>query len=658
MADVTTVEWVCATYPERIAALFEALDLGREGLAKVKDAASRGDTAAACEALLAYYRRGVSGQWLRQPDVPPGEGRDEQAEAVLLDTFTFYRQTDRVPRRPDGGLVWAHRGPTNDWEWTLALNRHHHLGHLLSAYRRTGNTAYANRIDEHLRDWVPASLPYPAQKNIGELWRGLEVSFRAKVWAEVFYALQQDPRLTPAARLLMLTSLPDHAHHLRNYHSGVNWLTMELSALGMIAAAWPEFKGSAEWMGYASDTLTRELTAQVYPDGAQDELTAHYHHVAVNNFGQFADICLGAGQALPEAYSARLEAMWHYLAAVMKPDGHAPLNNDSDLDDNRDSLPRAAAKYNRPDWTYIASNGAVGVRPDYGPSVMLPWAGQMVFRSGWDADALWAFFDLGPWGTAHQHNDKLHLSLSAYGRDLLVDSGRFVYAGQNERFRSQYALLSRAHNGIEIDSKGQAPGPRRAEAPVAEYDYRISPEMAFARGVCDHFEAPGRSVHTRVVVHLPGGLIVVADRVETDRPRTLDVLWHWHPRCTVSLEGQSIVSTDADQGNLRLVPVAEFKWTTALVKGQEQPHLQGWYSRRYNEWEPSTAAVLTAHAETTAAFAWLLLPARGKVESIRGEIIQSTADDLHIRVHRPDAPALRVRIPWRDGWPTTRRSES
>lgn len=35
-----------------------------------------------------------------------------------------------------------------------------------------------------------------------------------------------------------------------------------------------------------------------------------------------------------------------------------------------------------------------------GPSSLFPWAGQVVFRSGYDADATWAFFDIGPYGSS------------------------------------------------------------------------------------------------------------------------------------------------------------------------------------------------------------------------------------------------------------------
>ena len=60
-------------------------------------------------------------------------------------------------------------------------------------------------------------------------------------------------------------------------------------------------------------------------------------------------------------------------------------------------------------------------------------------------------------------------------------------------------------------------------------------------------------------------------------------------------------------------PPAAFNWTTAPVKGQEKPHLQGWYSPKYNQWEPNTTAVMTANVAGPTAFAWLLLPGAARL---------------------------------------------
>src|SRR5699024_6050375 len=138
------------------------------------------------------------------------------------------------------------------------------------------------------------------------------------------------------------------------------------------------------------------------------------------------------------------------------------------------------ARYDRPDWEYIATNGESGNPPKSEPSYVFPWAGQMISRSDFGSEAHWSFFDAGPWGTGHQHNDKLHLSVSAYGRDFLVDGGRFAYRGETaDKFR-KYALGSQSHNVLLIDGHGQGPGPAQSDYALDSRDYTLTEDFDFA----------------------------------------------------------------------------------------------------------------------------------------------------------------------------------
>ena len=348
--ETNSAAWVCAAHPERMQALFASLDLERKSFGAVRDAVAREDWSAAGEALLTYYGQSDSSGWLRRAPVTPGAATDSQADVLLSDTFTFYGSKGTVPRTADGGLVWQYRGPDKDFEWALALNRHQFFSRLLNAYCATGNPAYARGLDSFIRDWVLAN-PYPGRRNVGASWRGLETSFRAKAWAPVFFGLLRDDLFSPATRLLLLSSLPDHADYLRQfYRRGSNWTTMEMSGLALIAAAWPEFERAPAWMDHARKTLTAEMTTQKYADGVHKELTSSYHWVALRNFEQFAATLRHAGLPVTDAYAKGLEDMWSYLAYSLQPDGANPLNSDSDHGDYRERLLGAAETYGRPDW--------------------------------------------------------------------------------------------------------------------------------------------------------------------------------------------------------------------------------------------------------------------------------------------------------------------
>jgi hypothetical protein len=477
---IHTVEDVYEVFPERMAFMLTQFNLENEGLESVHAAYEAKNIPEACAALLDYYKNGSSAEYMRIEQPLESEKRSFLGDSIIRDVFTFYRETDTVPRLANGHLSWAYTGPSDDIEWAWALNRHYPIRSIYDIFLETGNPVYASYIDSFIKDWIISSLPYPGVKSRTAMWRGLEVSFRVKIWAKVFYGLINTGFLSPATQLLILSSLPEHAHYARQFHAQNNWLTMEISGLATVATAWKELKNAGEWLDYCKMTMEASMKDQVYKDGVQTELTSSYHYVALANFVQFEEICKNANEPLSAYFGQTIESMYSYLAYSMRPDGYGILNNDADRKNNRAWITAAMDDYRREDWRYIITNGNEGVKPKGEPSKVYPWAGQLISRSGYNKDAHWSFFDIGPWGSGHQHNDKLHISISAYGRDLLVDAGRFAYRGEvADKFRP-YARGSQGHNVILIDVNGQGPGPKVVDAPLAENQYRITPEFDYA----------------------------------------------------------------------------------------------------------------------------------------------------------------------------------
>lgn len=646
-SGLNTVEDVCRAYPERMNDFIQQLDLDRKELIKVKHAYQHGKLAAACKHLLNYYKTGNTANYLRRETPKETEASVPAADTMSQGVFTFYNQKEEVPRKPDGRFDWDYAGPADDIEWAWALNRHIFMKTLLQAYLDTGNTRYAETLDGYIKDWVVSSLPYPRKKSSTAMWRGLEVSFRVKSWAAVFYGLMDSEAFSPATRILLLSSIPEHAHYLREFHARGNWLTMELSALARGATAWPEFKEAEEWLTYAREVMTESLLEQIYPDGVQTELTAHYHRVALVNFDLFRQIFQEAEVALPTVYTEKIEQMWNYLAYSLRPNGTNPLNNDSDLRNYQETISQAAKDFKRPDWDYIATNGQSGGIPE-SPSTLFPYAGQAVFRSGWDQDAQWAFFDIGPWGSGHQHNDKLHLSIAAYGRDLLVDGGRFAYRGAfADKFRP-YARGSASHNVMLIDGQGQGPGPKVTEEALESSHFKTTKTFDAAWGSFNQFHGvAGKATHTRSITYVRDQFWVVVDQLKTDRPRQVDVLWHWHPDCVVGMEKKGIVSSQNTKGNLAVMPIGKQKWKLELVKGQEKPQPQGWYSVEYNKGVPNTASIYTTRGQDGDVFVWLLVPSEKEIPKIKAKIISQTANGLKVQV-KSRAGKWDLFVPFRD----------
>ncbi|WP_245189360.1 alginate lyase family protein [Lunatimonas salinarum] len=630
--NMQTVSDLYKIYPELVMEVFEPIDLDLPGLEEVKMAYNREDWVSAAEALLHHYRTSENAKELAR-EIPPSSGLSvAAADTVLNYVFTIQNVRGVVPLGSDGHRDWYYKGPNNDREWAWLSNRHSQLAEVVNAYFETGNVKYAVFVDDFLKDFILKSLPYPAVKGSESIWRGLEVAARAKVWTRLFYAMSGSEQLSDATRLLILRSLPDHAHYNRNFHGGNNWLTMEISALSTIAAYFPEFRESQAWLDYSIDAMVESMRNQVYPDGVQTELASHYHNVSLHNFELFKELCEKAGRSLPAYFENTIESMYRYIAHAVRPDGYRILNNDGDRGSDRELILAGAQKYQAADWEYIATNGLRGSIPAEGPSFFFPWAGQLISRNGYGPHAHWSFFDVGPWGSGHQHNDKLHLSIAAYGRDLLVDAGRFAYTGAvAEKFRP-YALSSAGHNLLLIDGKGQGKGPTHAEKPLTEEDVVITEDFDFAYGIFDSFlDLEGEASHARSMMYVRDHFWVVVDRVITDRPRTIEALWHWHPDCDPVIDGNRI-KTNNSLGNLTIVPVGTSGWRIDQVRGQEDPVIQGWYSPEYNVYGPNTTSIYQMPISENSQFVWVLIPSERSGVVTRASVIDTTESELRVEV--------------------------
>jgi hypothetical protein len=633
--NLVSVEDVCREYPERVKRLFEKLDLEREDLKSVKESVDKSDLPEACRLLLEYYREKRTKNWLEKTrnlfEMPVSPDPSE----IMNNEFRMNDLKAKVPLSKTGEWDWADQGPRNDREWAFSLNRHYHFYVLCKAWEKEKNPEYIRFIDRQVKDWVVTS-PYPGKKTNMPQWRGLETAIRSVYWAYIFYHLQDQPEFTPAARILMLSAIPDHAHYNRNFHAaGGNWTVIEMHGLATTAAAWKEFKEAPAWFDYTMKTVAREMNIQVYLEGSQKELTSSYHRVVCFRLQEMMILAEIMGTRFPEEFKNAEERMWNYLAYTLRPSGFSPLNNDSDMTDNRPNLINSAPFYKRNDWLYIATNGDKGTKPEGLPSRFFPWSGHAIMRSGWDKNAQWAFFDIGPLGMGHYHFDKLHISISAYGRDILVDSGRYSYVADEYR---HHVASSFGHNVIIMDGKTQGVYTKVAENPL-DGNYIITPQYDYFRG---EFSGPytdleGSAAHTRTVVYLKGKYWIVVDRIQSDRPRKIDVLWHFHPDCNVILEENDAVSVDEGKGNLRIVPDSSSVWEKKIVKGQTEPDNQGWYSERYNKLVPAPCPIYSGNVKEDTIFAWLLVPARGKVDSAILEM-------LPVEKEKPGNVKLRIKI--------------
>ena len=598
------------------------LDLDRPELVAVKAALARGDRDAAKAALVAHMRTRA------QPSLPSIP--TDAPESVITQADETLRHTFRLASCPPttiGEQIRWNEDPHNYDQWAIALNRHFHWLSLGRAYAASGDEKYAREFAAHVRSWVDAMPvqigstyiegPYvePGLSNLS-----LDAGIRmAQTWWQAYAYFKDSPSFDVDTQMLMLRSFWEHGVYLmdeRVWHPKSNWGAMEVNGLFTLAVMMPEMRDSALWLETAKRRLVEALAAQVYPDGAQIELAPGYHGVTLSNVVGALELARRNSVDLPPDFATCLEKMYEYYAAISTPDGRMPAVNDSGWGRVGSALRKGAELFpQRQDFIYVAGGGAEGTPPER-TSWSLPYAGWHMMRTGWTPADKYLFFETGPYGAAHQHEDQLSLLLHAGGKTLLTEGG--VYSYDRSQWRS-YVLSSRAHNVVHVDGLEQQRRGLRETTTTTPYESRWSSDADFdyAQGTYSSGFGPQRELrvdHTRRVLFVKPDYWIVGDTFtpEDDRQHTYEALFHLDAdEAIIDDETRAVSVTVADAG-LRIIPLAETRPEVEIITGQTEPIVQGWLpTGRHNELRPIPTAVFRWVATGPLTVVYALVPREG-----------------------------------------------
>jgi hypothetical protein len=583
--------------------LFHSLDLTRPELASVAVAWKRNDKALAQRELARYFRTRTSVGWKPQTD---GSSRiSPHSQAVADAAVEGKLEGGMVPLAyafPNRNIDWHFNatyhtpGQAHNDEWQWQLNRMSFWSDLAVAYRVTGDQRYAEAFVQELRSWiVQCPVPDHADNRGGSSWRTIEAGIRSGgSWMDAFYAFRGSAAMSDDDLLALVNSFLDHAKYLEKNHTRLNWLTMEMSGLYSIGAVFPEFRDAAEWRTYAATTMAEEGSKQFLPDGAQVELSSGYQNVALDNIFNITDIArwTGTSAELPSGYFAPFEKAFEWQVDIVAPDRWLPKINDSWPAYLPGILKKAVISYpSQSAFQWFASNERQGSPPPF-TSVFLNRSGLAAMRSGWDTDANYLLFRVGPLGMGHQHQDSLGIDVWAYGRELIFNGGGGSY--DNSKWR-QWAISAFAHNTLVVDDMAQT-------RPVSQVDPFHDPNMVsqgpidahwktnsvfdFASGVYAEGYGPSHNKivsQQRDVLFLKPNIYVVADRVNPNDslPHRFQARWQiltTHSRIDSST--QSLVTEDPGVPNISVVPLLVDHLRVESVSGQEEPEILGWDVRK------------------------------------------------------------------------------
>jgi hypothetical protein len=653
------------------AELFVSLDLDLPALSAVKKSVKAGHLAAAKAALAKHLRQRTTTRWFfdwREPARRNPKSRSRTvaaADKVLQHRFDYPKGPSQRGTLDFGAKIDWTANPTEGEArthlWNESLNRHFHFKTLADAYWETGQDKYAREIADEILDWA-GSNPTPLLSNGNSLpngckaWQTLTTGIRlADTWPHALYRCLGSEAFSDDALCAMLKSVYEQARHLVRWPTVCNWLTAESNGLYTAGALFPEFRQAREWRRIALERLYKQLDDEVYPDGMEYELAAGYNCWVLREFANIIELAdlNGLRGEVPADFLAKMEKMFNYLLYASMPDGHIPGLNDSNNADVRKELAAGFKLFpQRRDFQFVATGGKSG-RPPAETSHAFPYTGHYVMRSGWDKDATYLLFDAGPYGFAHQHEDKLHFVLGSHGRQLVLDPGNYAY--DNSRWR-RYVLSTAAHNIVMVDGENQNrhakketcfwPRPWTAPAPPAnDTRWSSTPELDCAVGCYTDGYGPGNAIavtHERRIVFVKQERIFVVMDMLTprdDREHRYEALFHLDAAKAAADEAAKTVSTDG----LAILPPADAGLAVRIVQGKEDPPVQGWAS---GSWRAIPTAIYQKSGKGVVTFLFVLAPSTpGAPPSVR-RVEQTTT--LATRIVFADGHSLELSLPGRE----------
>lgn len=596
---------------------FEMLDLDYPGLDKVKAAVSTGDMTVAKHEFAEYLRHRSKPVWPHWLTTFPRGKRTDKTDTIKADR-TMQRDllSVNVYHKYDGIIDWT-LNPINYREWPWQLNRHWFWTDLGQAYLATGEEKYAQEFVYQMTDWVK-QCPVPlVNGNNTETWRTIEAGIRmAQSWPPAYYMFLHSPSFTDEAIITMVKSCTEHARYLMRWPTVGNWLAMESNGLMHVGVLFPEFKEAADWRKTATDRLYEELDRQVYPDGAQIELSTGYHQVSLKNFARALDVALDNSIEMPTDYVAKMGKMIDYDLNIAMPDGYVPGLNDAGRASIAEWMKMGLYYFpERKDYEWIATAGKQGTVPAVG-SIALPFCGHLIMRSGWNINDRYMLFDAGPFGYGHQHEDALSFVIYSYGKYMLIDPGNYPYDSSDWR---KYVLSTRAHNTIRVDGLDQHRRQNERSAYVLSKPLPISwasdAKFDYALGTYEDgygSESAIKVKHARNIFFAKPDYWIVIDTLTPSD----DKLHHYESMFHLDMTGaeidsssKSVHTTATDGPNLSIIPMTDETLSVRVVSGKKEPTVQGWVQKGSEyDCRPIPTPIFYKEQAGTANMAYVFYP--------------------------------------------------
>lgn len=510
---------------------------------------------------------------------------------------------------------WSHRGRYaalpygNEWPWfddlpgNSSRNFHLHawdmLNDVLMAHSHTGDPRYYDVAVKVALDWISHFGKWEVAGQPQYAWYDMAVGLRAQRLAYVLDAGLRFHSLDAEHADVMSAALEQHRIYLErdeNIVFGNNHGFYQV--VGQLAMA-RRFREGAPCMEAASvqgeQRLRRMIEAQFTEDGIHREHSPDYHRMVYQSLrGVVAE-----GLVKDPGLSSLILRIEEALMWFVTPDSTLARFGDSDERKLIYKESDANRLWITKEMRYMTSQGRSGEPPRFPPIRGFEQSGYFMARDGWPT---WDGSGVGEGylakmcafhSRAHKHADDLSIIWYEYGRQILVDAGRYGYFGKAEPGSALwedgywyshparvYVESTRAHNTVEIDGRNH---PRKGVKPYGSALRRHGKSddgLIYAESEVRH----GGVRFIRTLAWLPGEWLLVWDWLGDAKSNEHDyVQWfHFPVGSVVTTDGSGTkVAVPGIPGNVGMIdllgPGQDFVVQEGLCDAVGHP-LQGFHS--------------------------------------------------------------------------------
>ena len=478
----------------------------------------------------------------------------------------------------DSPIDWKMPGP--DRTWATQFQALDFLQNLISEWVVSQDDSYLLVGIEIIRSWDESNPP--SRPTAPRAWHEGTCAKRVFNLVPFLGALITSGIDAKGEIVRIVRVLEQHGHYLTKdsvYIIGGNHGYRQDLAVLYLTCTLPGLENAETWQNTAFKRLqTLQLAKTLSEEGVFLEHSPGYHFFAMGMLLAIISLNTYCKNGAPKDVLVAASNMVRYATHVLKPNGDIPQIGDSvekkwDTKRHYESLLQLNEGQ---ELLYSATCGKTGNHP-IETCAVFPDGGWAIVRDSWNDTSFYLNFHATFRSPRHKHADDLSFILWAFGRDWIIDPGKYNYE-LSDPYRDYFALDASAHNCWTVDGESYPIKSAKKKRPVKFTSTVIQEEIQVFGAQNTLYKKA--SVFRNIVVLPRRHTILLVDILSSPVERVWRHYLHLAPDLDVSESSGYHVAVDKMGGGMAISPGVQIA-DQRVIRGETNP-IQGWISTSWN----------------------------------------------------------------------------